>query len=336
MRPSSKTSPPAYPTAAALAKAAGLLAAGELVAFATETVYGLGGNAVSDEAVAKIYAAKSRPSYNPLISHVAHMALARRLVRFPSQAERLAEAFWPGPLTLILPLKGDVRLSPLVTAGLSTAAVRMPSHPVARDLLQRVDLPIAAPSANRSGHISPTTAAHIRASLGENTPFILEAGRADIGLESTVVDLSDPDTPGLLRPGSLSRAELEAVLGRPLIKHTGALSATEQPISPGQLSRHYAPRLPLRLNATKAQDKEILLAFGDLISDHGFHDVLWLSKTANPVEAASRLFDCLHRAEGVDVAGIAVSPIPAAGLGEAINDRLRRAAAAPHPSGEIR
>ena len=308
-----------------MAKAVELLTAGELVAFATETVYGLGGNALSDEAVAKIYAAKSRPAYNPLISHVGDMALARRLVKFSAEAERLAEVFWPGPLTLILPLNGDLRLSALVTAGLSTAAVRMPAHPVAADLLQRVGLPIAAPSANRSGHISPTTAAHIRASLGENTPFILEGGTADIGLESTVVDLSHSD-PVLLRPGSLCRAELEAVLGRPLIQHTRALSAQDRPVSPGQLSRHYAPHLPVRLNATKAQGKEILLAFGELVSGHGFHDVLWLSATANPVEAASRLFDCLHRAETADVDGIAVSPISASGLGEAINDRLRRAA----------
>ena len=331
----SKPPPPAYPTTAAIAKAVELLTAGELVAFATETVYGLGANALSDEAVAKIYAAKSRPAYNPLISHVGDVALARRLVRFSSAADRLVDAFWPGPLTVILPIRGDLRLSPLVTAGLSTAAVRMPAHPVAAGLLQRVALPIAAPSANRSGHISPTTAAHIRASLGDNTPFILEGGGADIGLESTVVDLSGPD-PALLRPGSLSQTELEAVLGRPLIKHTAALSPQEHPVSPGQLSRHYAPDLPVRLNATRAQDKEILLAFGDLTCDHGFHDVLWLSKTANLTEAASRLFACLHRAEAADVAGIAVSPIPADGLGEALNDRLRRAAAAPRHAGETR
>ncbi len=302
------------PDADGIATAARLLATGAVVSFPTETVYGLGADARRGAAVAAIYAAKGRPSFNPLIVHCADTRTARSYVQWSDLAERLAHAFWPGPLTLVLPLAGDHGLSSLVTAGLDTVALRVPKHPCAQDLLKTFGGPLAAPSANPSGRISATTAAHVMAGLGDRIAAVVDDGPCPVGLESTIVSLAGK-TPMLLRAGGLAREEIEAVLGTPL-----AVQAGSEIIAPGQLASHYAPRARVRLNAQQAQEGEVLLGFGPGACD------LNLSPTGDLTEAAAKLFDHLHRLDATG-APIAVRPIPNTGLGLAINDRLARAAA---------
>ncbi|MQQ08742.1 threonylcarbamoyl-AMP synthase [Epibacterium sp. SM1979] len=311
----SKTTLSLGPSEADLSRAADLLRWGELVAFPTETVYGLGGDARVGEAVAGIYAAKGRPSFNPLIAHVADEAAAKELVQWSEFAQRLADAFWPGPLTLVLPLRAGHGVSSLVTAGLSTLAVRVPAHPTARRLLSLLGGPVAAPSANPSGRISPTTAAHVHAGLGGKIAAVVDDGPCGVGLESTIIGLSGP-SPVLLRPGGLAAEEIEAVLGRPLKGRDQADPLT----APGQLLSHYAPNAAVRLEAETVQPGELLLGFGAVDGD------LNLSPTGNLAEAAANLFEYLHRLDAKG-APIAVASIPDHGLGAAINDRLRRAAA---------
>ena len=270
--------------------------------------------------MARIYAAKGRPAHNPLIVHVADLAGAKALARFDARALRIAETFWPGPLTLVLPQAEGAPLSRLATAGLPTVAVRMPVHPVARALLEATALPVAAPSANPSGLVSPTTAQHVAADLGEAVDLVLDGGPCPVGVESTVLDLSGP-TPLLLRPGGLDRAALERLLG-PL----AAAEDPARPKSPGQLASHYAPRLPVRLDATEVAPDEALLAFGPNPLRGGVA-LRNLSPAGDPTEAARNLFSMLRELDASGAAGIAVMPIPAEGLGEAVRDRLRRAAA---------
>ena len=306
-----------------LAEAAAHLRGGGLVAFPTETVYGLGADARNGQAVASVFAAKGRPQFNPLIVHVPSLESAETLAVFDDRARAVARRFWPGPLTLVLPRRADSGVSDLVSAGLATVALRVPAHPLAQELLRRAGVPIAAPSANRSGRLSPTQAAHVAASLPEGAAYILDGGACPVGLESTVIDLSG-EPPALLRPGGLPRAEIEALTG-PLLVATEDNTA---PRSPGQLLSHYAPGLPLRLNATQAKAGEALLGFGPV--PPGQTVALSLSATGDTVEAAAALFSSLHQLD--DPArwrGIAVMPIAddaPGGLGPAINDRLRRAA----------
>ncbi len=297
-----------------IAQAADLLRQGLLVAFPTETVYGLGGDARNGEAVAGIYAAKGRPSFNPLIAHVASVEAAQRFVEWSDQADRLARAFWPGPLTLVLPLRAGHGVSSLVTAGLDTLAVRVPAHPSARALLSAFDGPVAAPSANPSGQISPTTAEHVRAGLGGRIAAILDDGPCGVGVESTIVGLAGD--PALLRPGGVALEQIEAVLKARLHFHQPGDTLT----APGQLQSHYAPDAPVRLNAGETQGDEVLLGFGQVDCD------LNLSPDGDLTEAAANLFAALHSLNDTG-RPIAVSPIPDHGLGAAINDRLRRAAA---------
>lgn len=297
-----------------IARAADLLRQGLLVAFATETVYGLGGDARNGEAVAAIYEAKGRPSFNPLIAHVASAEAARRFVEWSDHAETLANAFWPGPLTLVLPLRDGHGISSLVTAGLDTLAVRVPAHQTARDLLTAFDGPVAAPSANPSGQISPTTAQHVRAGLGGRIAAILDDGPCGVGLESTIVGLAGEPT--LLRPGGVALEAVETALNTRLHLHQSGDLLT----APGQLQSHYAPDAPVRLNAQSRHGDEVLLGFGPVDCD------LNLSEAGNLPQAAANLFAALH---SLNETGrpIAVSPIPDHDLGAAINDRLRRAAA---------
>jgi len=304
------------PDAGGVAEAAEILRAGGLVSFPTETVYGLGGDATNDRAVARIFAAKGRPSFNPLIVHLPDVATVSRFARLEGEAERLADAFWPGPLTLVLPLRDGGGLSPLVSAGLPTVAVRVPDHPLARALLAETGRPVAAPSANPSGRISPTTAEHVLAGLGGRIEAVLDGGPCAVGVESTIVGF-DP-APVLLRPGGLPVEAIEACLGAPLLHHApdAAINA------PGQLASHYAPEAPLRLNATTARPGERLLGFGPVEGA-----TLNLSPSGDMVEAAANLFHHLHALDAGGAAPIAVSPVPDIGLGRAINDRLRRAAA---------
>ncbi len=297
-----------------IAQAADLLRQGLLVAFATETVYGLGGDARNGEAVASIYAAKGRPSFNPLIAHVASVEAAQRFVEWSDRAEALAAAFWPGPLTLVLPLRDGHGISPLVTAGLDTLAVRVPAHGTARALLAAFDGPVAAPSANPSGQISPTTADHVRAGLNGRITAILDDGPCGVGLESTIVGLAGE--PSLLRPGGVALEQVETVLDTELHIHQAGDLLT----APGQLQSHYAPDAPVRLNAGNPQGDEVLLGFGPIECD------LNLSEKGSLTEAAANLFSALHMLNATS-RPIAVSPIPDQGLGAAINDRLRRAAA---------
>jgi L-threonylcarbamoyladenylate synthase len=304
-------------TPEAILQAAKILAAGGLVAFPTETVYGLGADAGNGEAVAGIFAAKGRPRFNPLIVHVADLAAAQQHGEFNDKARALARAFWPGALTLVLPRRNETKLSHLVSAGLDTVARRVPSHPVARELLRLSGRPIAAPSANVSGKVSATTAAHVADSLNGRVDFILDGGPAALGLESTVIGF-DRGLPTLLRPGAISRDEIEAIVG--------PLAAAGDTIrSPGQLESHYAPRAGLRLNADAAQPGEVLLGFGAVVGASRN-----LSPRGDLKEAAANLFAMLRQLDS-EAAVIAVSPIPMSGLGEAINDRLQRAAA---PRGE--
>lgn len=297
-----------------LARAATLLRGGGLVAFPTETVYGLGGDARSGTAVAGIYQAKGRPSFNPLIAHFADARAVRNCVIWSDTAQTLADAFWPGPLTLVLPLKPGHGISPLVTAGLDTLAVRVPAHATAHALLAQFGGPLAAPSANPSGRISPTTADHVLSGLDGSIAAVIDAGPCGVGLESTIVGLAGQPT--LLRPGGLAAEDIEAVLGVPLLGHGDADGIS----APGQLSSHYAPGAPVRLNAETALGDEVMLGFGAMDCD------LNLSETGDLVQAAANLFGHLHR---LDALGrpIAVAPVPETGLGVAINDRLRRAAA---------
>lgn len=302
---------------AGIAEAAQLLAAGELVAFPTETVYGLGGDARSDAAVAGIYAAKGRPSFNPLIVHLPDLAAAEAIAVIGPNARKLAQAFWPGPLTLVLPLRAKSGISPLVTAGLATVAVRVPAHPLAQRLLRAFGGPVAAPSANPSGRVSPTEAVHVLDGLSGRIAAVLDGGACQVGLESSIV-LADPK-PVLLRPGGIPVEALEMALGRPF----GLADSEARLMAPGQLASHYAPGAALRLNATNALGEEVLVGFGPV------KGTLTLSETGDLVEAAARLFACLREADRL--AGlngrIAFAPVPETGLGHAINDRLRRAAA---------
>jgi L-threonylcarbamoyladenylate synthase len=299
-----------------IARAAALLRAGDLVAFPTETVYGLGADATDDRAVARVFDAKRRPRFNPLIVHVPDLEAARRLAQFDDRAEALATAFWPGPLTLVLPLRPDAGLAPLVTAGLDSVAIRAPAHPLAQALLAATGRPLAAPSANPSGRISPTTAGHVFEGLGGRIAAVLDGGACSVGVESTIVGLVGEAR--LLRPGGLPVELIDAALGTPLLPPGDTISA------PGQLASHYAPRGGVRLEATHPEPGEVWIGFGPCPGAP-----LSLSPTGDMVQAAANLFALLHRAD--EIAGpkgrIAVAPIPDRGLGRAINDRLRRASA---------
>jgi L-threonylcarbamoyladenylate synthase len=306
----------------AIAAAARVLADGGLVAFPTETVYGLGADATSGEAVARLYAAKGRPRFNPLIAHVTSAAAAFALARFSFRAKKLAEAFWPGPLTLVLPKVDGCPVSELATAGLDSIALRVPAHPVARDLLKALGKPVVAPSANQSGHVSPTTAAHVHADLDGRIDLILDGGATSVGIESTIV--SCIEMPTLLRPGGLPREDIERVLGHALLETEQPMS-DEAPLAPGMLASHYATRTPLRLNARDVRSGEALLAFGPNAPSAGH--ALNLSSPGDLVEAAANLFSHLRALDASGANAIAVMPIPDEGLGEAINDRLARAAA---------
>lgn len=305
---------------AGIKEAAAIIRAGGLVAFATETVYGLGGDATNGEAVARIYAAKGRPSFNPLISHVPDLAGVMTIALMDDRAKALADAFWPGPLTLVLNRSETSNIAALTTAGLSTVAVRIPARKNARRFLEVCGVPVAAPSANASGAVSTTQAGHVAASLPgpeEGGPeIILDDGPCEVGLESTVVDLST-DTATLLRPGGLSKEDVERILGP--IAIAGADDNT--PKSPGMMSRHYAPKAKLRMNAERANDDEVYLGFGSA-SEAGS---LNLSADGDLTQAAANLFQMLHLLDNEGVSAIAVAPIPETGLGLAINDRLRRA-----------
>jgi L-threonylcarbamoyladenylate synthase len=307
--------------------AARALRAGRLVAFPTETVYGLGAVATNDRAVASIFAAKRRPRLNPLIVHVASRAAASSLACWNEAAERLAARFWPGPLTLVLPRAPGSPLSLLVSAGLDTVALRVPAHPLAQALLEATVLPIAAPSANPAGEISPTTAEHVAKTLGERIDVILDGGPCPIGLESTVVDLTGP-APRLLRPGGLVRSRIEAEIGR-LRTGSGAGGEGEVALSPGQQASHYAPARPVRLDARTVASDEALLAFGPQPLA-GAAMVLNLSPSGDLEEAAANLFAMLRALDRPGNRAIAIMPIPRQDLGEAIRDRLVRAAA-PRP-----
>ncbi len=301
-----------------LQKAATLLSKGQLVAFPTETVYGLGGDARNDLAVARIFEAKGRPRFNPLIVHVASIEIAKTYVEWSDEADRLASAFWPGPLTLVLPLKPNSGLSPLVTAELPTLAIRVPQHPVAQKLLETFGGPVAAPSANPSGKISPTQAAHVAAGLSGRIAAILDGGDCGVGLESTILGLAD--APTLLRPGGLPAEAIEAALGAKLSEH----HSNDPLTAPGQMTSHYAPGAKMRLNATDLNDGEMLLGFGPVEA------TMNLSYAGDLTEAAANLFGHLHAMDALDPDVIAVSPIPGHGLGRAIIDRLNRAAAPRH------
>ena len=300
-----------------ITRAVKLLREGGLVAFPTETVYGLGADATNDRAVARIFAAKSRPQFNPLISHVADVEAAMQLGEFPAAAEKLARQFWPGPLTLVVKRRRDCPVSLLTSAGLDSLALRVPDHAMALALLGEVGRPVAAPSANRSGQISPTTAGHVMKSLGTVVDLVLDGGACAVGLESTVVQFMDGKA-RLLRLGGLDRTVLEAVMGR-AFDPVEALSPLH---GPGQLESHYAPRAAMRLNAPSPLLGETYIGFG-VYRGGPFS----LSESGDLQEAAANLFRIMHEADGLGGEMIAVAPVPSVGLGEAINDRLRRAAA---------
>ena len=304
-----------------VAEAARVLRAGGLVAFPTETVYGLGADASNDDAVARIFAAKARPKFNPLIVHVLDIDAAAAHVRIDDRARTLASRFWPGPLSLVLPRREDSALSLLVSAGLDTVAIRAPRGDVAQALIAATDRPIAAPSANRSGEVSPTTAEHVADSLGDAVDIILDGGPCPVGVESTVLDLSG-EVPVLLRPGGLAVEELETVVGP--LRRAGEGEVAR---SPGMLARHYAPSRPLRLDARAVRADEALLGFGVEVPA-GAAEALNLSPSGDTTEAAANLFAMLRTLDRPEFAAIAVMPIPEHGLGLAINDRLRRAAGA--------
>lgn len=304
----------------AIADAASIIANGGLVAFATETVYGLGADATNPDAVARVFAAKGRPTFNPLISHVATIDAARALGVFTPDGEKLAAAYWPGPLTLVAAKNTTCPIATLVTAGLDTVALRVPGNAAARTFLSACECPVAAPSANRSGGVSPTRAKHVAASLpgpaNDGPDLILDGGACDVGLESTVVDITG-DQLVILRLGGLSQEDIERVVGPVLL----AGSDDTAPKSPGMLSRHYAPRADLRLNVQTPTEGEVFLGFGDITAPNALN----LSPTADLKEAAANLFDMLYELDASGTAGVAVAPIPNHGLGAAINDRLQRA-----------
>jgi L-threonylcarbamoyladenylate synthase len=302
------------PDAAGVTRAAEILRRGGLVAVPTETVYGLAARADSDDAVAAIYRAKGRPDFNPLIVHVASLNIARRLAHFDGRAEDLAASFWPGPLTLVLPLQADSGLAPAVTAGLRTVALRMPDRPVTQRLLDELQLPLAAPSANRSGAVSPTEPAHVAASLGPRVDAILDGGACPRGLESTIVALRGNGWQ-LLRPGPVTQEQIAALLGPSLPLDNARIEA------PGQLAMHYSPGKPVRLGAKGAEADEFLIGFGPVAGD------CTLSAAGDLAEAAAHLYACLHAAAASERPRVAVATIPEDGMGAAINDRLRRAAA---------
>ncbi len=313
--------------AAAIEQAVQCLASGGLVAFPTETVYGLGADATNGRAIARLYQAKGRPSFNPLIAHVVDFAAARALGRFDADAARLAETFWPGPLTLVLPKAAGCAVAELATAGLDTIAVRVPDHAVAQKILAAFGRPVVAPSANRSGHVSPTQAAHVLADLGGRIDFIVDGGATPVGVESTIVACLGAAI--LLRPGGVPRDAIEHALGRRLADPpAGNVAVDDAPLAPGMLASHYAPRTPLRLNAKRVEPGEALLAFGpQLAAGAGQAASLQnLSERGDPIEAAANLFAHLRALDAVGATCIAVMPIPHENLGEAINDRLMRAA----------
>ncbi len=303
-----------------IAEAAAILRAGGLVAMPTETVYGLAGDARSDRTVARIYEAKARPAFNPLIVHLPDLAAVARYAVLTPEAERLAAAFWPGPLTLVLPLRPDAGLSPLVTAGLETVAIRLPAHPAARALLRAAGLPLAAPSANPSGRVSPTRAAHVLAGLSGRIEAVLDGGPCAVGVESTILGMDG--APTLLRPGGVPVEAVEAVLSHPLLLP----GDPARPKAPGQLASHYAPEARVRLGVTEPLPGETFVGFGPV------GGALNLSPSGDLVEAAANLFHLLREADALagPTGAIAFAPVPETGLGRAINDRLRRAAA-PRP-----
>jgi L-threonylcarbamoyladenylate synthase len=312
-----------------LQAAASCLRDGGLVAFPTETVYGLGADAGNATAVARLYQAKGRPAFNPLIAHVADLAAAKRIAVFDAPALQLAESFWPGPLTLVLPKASGCTVADLATAGLDTVAIRIPSHPVALALLRAFGGAVVAPSANLSGHVSPTTAAHVNSDLAGRIELILDGGPVRIGVESTIIGCFDH--PMLLRPGGLPRGAIEDVLGIALMQPAESPEPTAQPLAPGMLASHYAPRTPVRLEAADVQPGEALLGFGAmrLPGVESAAAELNLSPGGDLREAAANLFSYLRALDARRAVGIAVMPIPHHDLGEAINDRLRRAAVPP-------
>ena len=315
------TTRPATPEA--IAQAAAILRAGGLVAFPTETVYGLGADATNGLAVASLYAAKGRPSFNPLIVHVPEAAAAAAIATMTPLGKTLAAVFWPGPLTLVLARRPNRIIADLATAGLDTIAVRVPAHPIAQALLRAADLPIAAPSANRSGRVSPTTAAHVAADLADHVQMILDGGPTKVGLESTVVDVTGTD-PVILRLGAVTVEDIARITGKPA---RIAAADDNAPASPGMLTRHYAPAARLRLNAHDVSAGEALLAFGPNAPQHA-GATLNLSLTGDLAEAAANLFAALRDLDASGATAIVVMPIPSHGLGAAINDRLTRAARA--------
>jgi L-threonylcarbamoyladenylate synthase len=312
----------------AIREASAALAAGALVAFPTETVYGLGADATNDTAVAKLYAAKHRPSFNPLIVHVADLAAAERLAAFDGRARALAGAFWPGALTLVLRKLAACPVGLLATAGLDTVAVRVPNHPVARDILRAFAKPVAAPSANRSGSVSPTSAEHVRTDLDGRIDLVIDDGPSPLGVESTILACLD-DRTVLLRPGAIGRETIGKILGHGIAPATTAPPAVNAPLAPGMLASHYAPHAALRMNAVSVAPGEALLAFGPALPADAERAaaILNLSGRGLLAEAAANLFAYLRRLDATGATAIAVMPIPEEGLGEAINDRLRHAAA---------
>ena len=305
---------------ASIEAAAACLRAGGLVAFPTETVYGLGADAGNGPAIARLYAAKGRPAFNPLIAHVADLDAARRIAFFYRDAQKLADAFWPGPLTLVLPKRPDGGVADLALAGLDSVAIRVPDHPVAAALLKAFGGPVVAPSANRSGHVSPTSAAHVMSDLRGRVDLVIDGGPCAVGVESTIV--SFVSAPTLLRPGGLLRDDIERVLGHPLAV---AVTAEEAPLAPGMLASHYAPKAQVRLDAQAPRDGEALLAFGKAPDFAG--TTFNLSPSGDLIEAAANLFSHLRALDESGAKIIAVMSVPNDGLGEAINDRLARAAA---------
>jgi len=312
---------------AAIAEAADCLADGGLIGFPTETVYGLGADATNAKAVARLYQAKGRPAFNPLIAHVTDIASARALACFDRLAEALAQAFWPGPLTLVLPKTTECPVADLATAGLDTVAIRVPAHPVARGILHAFGRPVVAPSANLSGHVSPTTAAHVESDLAGRIDLIVDGGAVTVGVESTIIGCFE--APVLLRPGGLPREAIERVIGHGLVRGPEPTAGgTGAPLAPGMLTSHYAPRASVRLNAEHVEADEALLAFGaaGISGMAASRAVMNLSPSGDLTEAAANLFGYLRALDQTDARGIAVMPVPHHGLGEAINDRLRRAA----------
>jgi L-threonylcarbamoyladenylate synthase len=302
------------PDAAGIARAAEILRGGGLVALPTETVYGLAARADSEEAIAAIYRAKARPEFNPLIVHVTGLEQAGRLAELGARARLLAERFWPGPLTMVLPLRDGAPVAAAVTAGLPTIALRMPAHRLMQAVLREAEVPLAAPSANRSGSVSPTSAAHVVASFADAAPPVLDGGACERGLESTIVALREGGWQ-LLRPGPIAQSAVAAVLGDAMPVTAGRIEA------PGQLARHYSPGKPLRLDASKASEDEFLIGFGPVPGDCS------LSPSGDLAQAAARLYACLHQGAKASAPRIAVAAVPNEGIGAAINDRLRRAAA---------